>query len=225
MTTYMSTALCDLEPIRPPHPTIELPTFWVHWKLWFESKGWTKIKSILVKEEDECRAWPFQSSYGRCLKRVFCRCFLRRNAYLGIKQRICLCLLILLKPFINYCTAYWEYDDSAVTNDNDFVSFLFRALAIITTVIPLKTMESFHKMLLPYTRMRRSTIKRVFVSFLGPIAQMQQVVIGIAFKVFQHTVCIAFKTTFPVGSRGWHWTVPFWLSFVKAHFGRDWGTV
>merc|ERR1712083_561502 len=70
------------------------------------------------------------------------------------------------------------------TNDEK-ITYILRALAMITTVIPLKTMESFHKALLPYTRMRRSTIKRVFVSFLGPICQMQQVILGIAFKTFE----------------------------------------
>ena len=44
--------------------------------------GWSKMKCILSKEPDECRAWiPL---YEQCVKRLFCRCFLRKNAYFGL---------------------------------------------------------------------------------------------------------------------------------------------
>ena len=49
-------------------------------------------------------------------------------------------------------------------------------------------MESFHCALLPHTRLRRSTIKRVFVSFLSPICQLQQVVISIAFNIWHNNL-------------------------------------
>ena len=89
----------------------------------------------------------------------------------------------MLKPMVNYVTAVWEFDHSALT-EHPSMSYLLKAMALLTTVIPLKTMESLHCALLPMTRMRRSTIKRVYVSFLGPIVQIQQTVLGVAFSLW-----------------------------------------
>lgn len=143
--------------------------------------GWLKIKSILFIENDECKSYiPF---YNTCIKKIFCKCFLRENAFIGLKQRMYLCFLIMLKPVLNYITAYWEYDESSFTN-GIFMSYLFKFFALLTTGIPLKCMESFHCQLLPHSRLRRSTIKRVFVSFLSPIVQLQQTIINIIFNIW-----------------------------------------
>eukprot|EP01084_Bolivina_argentea_P278491 475787_1 len=143
--------------------------------------GWYKVRAILVDKPDECKSYiPF---YQKCVKQLCCKCFLRKNAYIGLKQRMMLCLLIFLKPVINYSTAVYEYDQSSFTN-NIYMQYMFKLLAIATTVIPLKSMDSFHCALLPYSRLRRSTIKRAFVSFLGPVCQFQQTALGIAFIMF-----------------------------------------
>ena len=167
--------------------------------------GWEKIKCILINEEDECKSYiPF---YKTCIKKIFCKCFLRKNAFIGLKQRMYLCLLIMLKPVVNYIVAYWEYDKSSFTNSNIYLSYFFKFLALLTTVIPLKCMESFHCALLPHTRLRRSTIKRVFISFLSPIVQLQQTIMSIAFNIFHFDDDISFGNI----EAKYEWTVIYGL--------------
>ena len=48
--------------------------------------GWHKVRALLRDEPDECKSWI--PCYHTCVRRIFCRCFLRDNAFIGLKQRI-----------------------------------------------------------------------------------------------------------------------------------------
>eukprot|EP00483_Globobulimina_turgida_P001642 UN01644 len=71
----------------------------------------------------------------------------------------------------------FEIDYHSDTNNKQMVAYALKALTMFTTFIPLNVMRSFHGALLPYTRVRRSSIKRTLVGILAPVCQLQEVCI------------------------------------------------
>merc|ERR1712083_640181 len=53
-----------------------------------------------------------------------------------------------------------------------------KTLCFVTTFVPLNLMRSFHGSLLPYTRLRRSGIKRFMIAFLAPVCQIQELIVN-----------------------------------------------
>eukprot|EP01084_Bolivina_argentea_P207768 354425_1 len=130
-------------------------------------EGWGEIKQELIKRPDECPSCRKRPIYKKCLKRCCCKVFfLKENAFEGLKQRMGFCCLIMVKPIINYVAAVFEFDYHTDDKDQKIVTYAFSALVMFTTFIPLNVMRSFHQTLLPYTRLRRSSIKRTFIAFL-----------------------------------------------------------
>ena len=72
-----------------------------------------------------------------------------------------------MKPIVNYIAAVFEIDYNASTQDKQLIAYFMKAMTFCTTFIPLNAMRSFHAQLLPYTRIRRSGIKRLLVGVLG----------------------------------------------------------
>eukprot|EP01084_Bolivina_argentea_P156346 272466_1 len=145
--------------------------------------GWSNVENILTQQKDECNSMKHRPIYNKCCKSLCCKLCLKKNAYKGLRQRIYFCYLIMLKPMVNYATAYFEYDYGTTYNQK-YIQFIVRILTILTTFIPMQNMKSFHCTLLPYTRLRRSTIKRKFVSFLAPLCQIQQGLVGLIFNLW-----------------------------------------
>ena len=143
--------------------------------------GWITIQHRFIQQQDRCASCQGRKIYEKCCKTCCCKLFLRENAYLGLKQRVWFCFLIMLKPLVNYASAYFEYDYGS-EYQRKYFQFLVRTLTICTTFIPKQNMVSFHQTLLPYTRLRNSTRKRKFVSFLAPICQIQQGLVGLLFN-------------------------------------------
>eukprot|EP01083_Nonionella_stella_P016328 45625_1 len=139
-------------------------------------EGWHQIRKELIQNADECDSCKARPMYGKCCRRCCCKpCFLKENAYEGLKQRILICCLILVKPVINYIEVIFEIDYHSTTKDQRIISYTLRSLTMFTTFIPLNVMRSFHATLLPYTRVRRTAIKRTLVAFLAPVCQIQEV--------------------------------------------------
>lgn len=131
-------------------------------------EGWQEIRKELIKKPDECESMKGRPIYRKCCKKCCCKpFFLKENAYEGLKQRILFCCLILVKPIINYIAAIFEIDYHSSDKDQKIVAYALKALTMFTTFIPLNVMKSFHASLLPYTRLRRSGIKRTLVGVLG----------------------------------------------------------
>ena len=128
-----------------------------------------------MDKPDECATLP-----NKCM--MCCNLCLRSNAWYGAVQRGRLCGLIVVKPILNYITAYFQY--VYVTEmERTALAYSLKILTLFTTLIPLKAMTSFHVHLLPITRMRRSTMKRNFVSFLSPVCQLQEVAVTLLFHI------------------------------------------
>eukprot|EP01084_Bolivina_argentea_P086427 156213_1 len=141
-------------------------------------EGWNEIKKELIIKPDECESCKTRPMYKKCCRKCCCKpFFLKENAYEGIKQRILFCCLILVKPVINYIAVVFEIDYHSSTKDQRLVAYAMKTLTMFTTFIPLNVMRSFHGQLLPYTRLRRSGIKRTLVGFLAPVCQLQEVCI------------------------------------------------
>lgn len=141
-------------------------------------EGWSEIKKELIKKPDECESMKNRPIYGKCCRKCCCKpFFLKENAYEGLKQRILFCCLILVKPIINYIAAIFEIDYHTDDKDEKIVAYALKALTMFTTFIPLNVMKSFHASLLPYTRLRRSGIKRTLVGILAPVCQLQEVIV------------------------------------------------
>eukprot|EP01084_Bolivina_argentea_P014111 26383_1 len=135
--------------------------------------GLKNLKKYLIEKPDECA-----SKAGNCL---FKRC-LQSNAAEGALLRGRLCILIVVKPILNYITAYFQYFHGDEM-ERTALSYILKVLTMFTTFIPIQAMKSFHLQLLPYTRMRRSVVKRNVVSFLSPICQLQEVVVTLLFNI------------------------------------------
>eukprot|EP00483_Globobulimina_turgida_P007198 UN07212 len=68
----------------------------------------------------------------------------------------------------------FEIDYHSDTTNQRIVAYAMQTLTMFTTFIPLNVMRSFHDALLPYTRVRRSGIKRALVGVLAPVCQIQE---------------------------------------------------
>ena len=105
-------------------------------------------------------------------------CCIKSNGYKGLKYKIKLCYLILLKPILNYATAYLQYYYSM-----NYISYILKGLTIITCIIPIQMMRTIHSMLKPYSKMSHTHIKMVIVVCLSPICQLQQAFISLIFQL------------------------------------------
>jgi len=140
-------------------------------------EGWQEIKRELLLKPDECASMRGRPLYRKCCRTCCCKpLFLKENAYEGLKQRILFCCLILVKPLINYAEAMFEIDYHS--SDRNEVVYSLKALCFVTTFVPLNVMRSFHGSLLPYTRLRRSGIKRFMIAFLAPVCQIQELIVN-----------------------------------------------
>ena len=106
------------------------------------------------------------------------RCCMKSNGYKGLKYKIKLCYLILLKPMLNYATAYLQYYYSM-----NYISYILKGLTIITCIIPIQMMKTIHSMLKPYSKMSHTHIKMVIVVCLSPVCQLQQAFISLIFQL------------------------------------------
>ena len=136
--------------------------------------GLKNLKKYFMDKPDEC------VSNNKCM--ICCNLCLKSNAWYGLVQRARLCGLIVIKPILNYITAYFQYFYGSKI-EKTVLAFSLKILTLFTTLIPLNAMKSFHAHLLPITRMRRSTIKQYFISFLSPICQLQEVIVTLLFHI------------------------------------------
>eukprot|EP01084_Bolivina_argentea_P047316 87175_1 len=141
-------------------------------------EGWKEVSLLLRDQKDECKS---------CKKRKlinFCciRCCLKSNALKGLKQKMIWCCLIVSKPLVSYLASYFEYDFGTHYDDKNIIFYVMKILTLFTTFVPMQTMKSFHLTLAPYTRIRRSWIKMIFVAILAPVCQIQEMCFEFAFK-------------------------------------------
>eukprot|EP01083_Nonionella_stella_P021390 59337_1 len=104
------------------------------------------------------------------------RCCIQANAYQGLKCKIKLCYLILLKPLLNYGTAYFQYVENVV-----FLANMCHVIGVFTCVIPIICMDMIHEILKPYTKIGHTHIKMMSVVCLAPLCQLQQSLIAFLF--------------------------------------------
>eukprot|EP01084_Bolivina_argentea_P014113 26386_1 len=131
--------------------------------------GLKNLKKYLIEKPDECA-----SKAGNCL---FKRC-LQSNAAEGALLRGRLCILIVVKPILNYITAYFQYYYNMI-----FISYVLKILSVFTTIIPIMLVLYIHDLLKPYSKISNTNIKLMVVIFLSPICQLQQALISFLFDM------------------------------------------
>ena len=68
--------------------------------------GLKNLKKYLMDKPDECASMKHSGQKGVCL--ICCKLCLKSNAWYGVIQRARLCALIVIKPILNYITAYFQ---------------------------------------------------------------------------------------------------------------------
>eukprot|EP01084_Bolivina_argentea_P275010 468889_1 len=80
--------------------------------------GWFIIQHYLEPEKDRCclrkNSHKMRINHRHSMKSPQrhnnkAKCCIRSNAYLGLRCKIKICYIILLKPILNYITAYFQY--------------------------------------------------------------------------------------------------------------------